>query len=124
MQHVLNLLAAIALLVWGTHTVRTGILRVMGGNLRQVLASSVRNPLLGLLAGLGVSSLLQSSTATCMIISNFVGQGIFVTSTALVMMLGADVGTSLMALCFSLDLSWPSPLLIVTGVVVFVANQN
>ena len=124
MQHVLNLLAAIALLVWGTHTVRTGILRVMGGNLRQVLASSVRNPLLGLLAGLGVSSLLQSSTATCMIISNFVGQGIFVTSTALVMMLGADVGTSLMALCFSLDLSWLSPLLIVTGVVVFVANQN
>ena len=63
MQHVLNLLAAIALLVWGTHTVRTGILRVMGGNLRQVLASSVRNPLLGLLAGLGVSSLLRSSTA-------------------------------------------------------------
>ena len=124
MQHLLNLLAAIALLVWGTHTVRTGILRVLGGDLRQVLAKSVRNPLLGLLAGLGVSSLLQSSTATCMIISNFVGQGVFVTSTALVMMLGADVGTSLMALCFSLDLSWLSPLLIVLGVVVFVANQN
>ena len=116
MQHLLNLLAAIALLVWGTHTVRTGILRVLGGDLRQVLARSVSNRFLGLLAGLGVSSLLQSSTATCMIVSNFVGQGIFVTSTALVMMLGADVGTSLMALCFSFDLSWLSPLLIVVGV--------
>ena len=124
MQHLLNLLAAIALLVWGTHTVRTGILRVLGGDLRQVLARSVNNPLLGLLAGLGVSSLLQSSTATCMIVSNFVGQGVFVTSTALVMMLGADVGTSLMALCFSFDLSWLSPLLIVVGVVTFVANQS
>mgnify|MGYP003340026274 FL=1 len=124
MQHLLNLLAAIALLVWGTHTVRTGILRVLGGDLRQVLARSVSNRFLGLLAGLGVSSLLQSSTATCMIVSNFVGQGIFVTSTALVMMLGADVGTSLMALCFSFDLSWLSPLLIVVGVVTFVANQS
>lgn len=124
MQHLLNLLAAIALLVWGTHTVRTGILRLMGGDLRQLLARSVRNPCLGLLAGLSVSSLLQSSTATCMIVSNFVGQGIFVTSTALVMMLGADVGISLMALCFSLDLSWLSPLLIVAGVTIFVSNQS
>jgi len=124
MQHLLNLLAAIALLVWGTHTVRTGILRVLGGDLREWLARSVRNPVLGLLAGLGVSSLLQSSTATCMIVSHFVGQGIFVTSTALVMMLGADVGTSLMALLFSFDLSWLSPLLIVIGVVMFVTNQN
>ena len=124
MQHLLNLLAAIALLVWGTHTVRTGILRVLGGNLRDWLVSSVSNPVLGLLAGLGVSSMLQSSTATCMIVSNFVGQGIFVTSTGLVMMLGADIGTSLMALFFSFDLSWLSPLLIVAGVLMFVTNQN
>lgn len=124
MQHLLNLLAAIALLVWGTHTVRTGILRVLGGDLREWLVRSVSNPLLGLLAGLGVSSMLQSSTATCMIVSNFVGQGIFVTSTALVMMLGADIGTSLMALFFSFDLSWLSPLLIVVGVLMFVTNQN
>jgi phosphate:Na+ symporter len=118
------LLAAIALLVWGTHTVRTGILRVLGGSLRDLLASSMNKPALAFVSGLGVSSLLQSSTATCLIVSSFVGQGIFLTSTALIMMLGADVGTSLMALMFSFDLSWLSPLLIVLGVVVFVANQN
>ncbi|MEY3145653.1 MAG: hypothetical protein RL342_1324, partial [Pseudomonadota bacterium] len=43
MTHLLNLLAAIALLVWGTQLVRTGILRVLGANLRQVLARSVAN---------------------------------------------------------------------------------
>jgi phosphate:Na+ symporter len=124
MYNLLNLLAAIALLVWGTHTVRTGILRVLGGSLRDLLASSMNKPALAFVSGLGVSSLLQSSTATCLIVSSFVGQGIFLTSTALIMMLGADVGTSLMALMFSFDLSWLSPLLIVLGVVVFVANQN
>ena len=47
LTHLLNLLAAIALLVWGTQLVRTGILRVFGGNLRNVLAKSYgsRNPI-------------------------------------------------------------------------------
>jgi len=97
MQHLLNLLAAIALLVWGTHMVRTGVLRVMGGKLRDALAEGMSHKGLGLLAGMGVSSALQSSTATCLIVSAFVGQGLLSTSAALVMMLGADVGTSLMA---------------------------
>ena len=52
MQHLLNLFAAIALLVWGTHTVRTGILRVLGEDLRQVLARSVSNRFAAMLAGL------------------------------------------------------------------------
>ena len=124
MQHLLNLLAAIALLVWGTHTVRTGILRVLGENLRQVLARSVDNRLTALLAGLGVTSLIQSSTATCLIVSSFVGQGMIASGAALAVMLGADIGTSLMAVVFSFDLSWLSPLLIVVGVVLFISRQN
>ena len=43
MLHLLNLLAAIALLVWGTHIVRTGMLRVLGENLRRVLSKSFTN---------------------------------------------------------------------------------
>ena len=44
MKHLLNLLAAVALLVWGTQLVRTGILRVFGARLRQMIARSVRTP--------------------------------------------------------------------------------
>ena len=43
MKHLLNLLAAIALLVWGTHLVRTDVLRVFGANLRVLLARGMRN---------------------------------------------------------------------------------
>src|SRR5204863_501601 len=113
MLPLLNLLAAIALLVWGTHIVRTGMLRVFGENLRRILALSFGNRFRALIAGLGVRSLVQSSTATCLIVASFVGKNLVTTSAALAVMLGADVGTSVMAVVFSLDLSWLSPLLIV-----------
>ena len=124
MTHLLNLLAAIALLVWGTHLVRTGILRVLGANLRSVLAKSVSNRFTAALSGLGVTALVQSSTATALIVSSFVGQGLMNLPSALAVMLGADIGTSLMAVAFSRDLSWLSPLFIFIGVVLFIARQS
>ena len=124
MTHLLNLLAAIALLVWGTHLVRTGILRVLGANLRIVLAQSVSSRLKATVAGIGVTALLQSSTATALIVSAFVGQGLVTLPAALAVMLGADIGTSLMAVAFSRDLSWLSPLFIFVGVVLFISRQS
>ncbi len=124
MLHLLNLLAAIALLVWGTHIVRTGMLRVFGENLREVLSRSVSNRFTAALAGLGVTSLVQSSTATCLIVASFVGTGLVGTAAGLAVMLGADIGTALMVAVFSFDLSWLSPLLIFVGVVMFISRQN
>ncbi len=124
MIHLLNLLAAIALLVWGTHIVRTGVLRVFGENLRHVLSRSFSNRFKAAIAGLGVTSLVQSSTATCLIVASFVGTGLVGTGAALAVMLGADVGTALMAVVFSFDLSWLSPLLIFVGVVMFLSREN
>ncbi len=124
MKHLLNLLAAIALLVWGTHLVRTGILRVFGANLRRILARSVGNRFTAALSGIGVTALVQSSTATALIVSSFVGQGLITLPLALAVMLGADIGTSLMAVVFSFDLSWLSPLCIFAGVVLFVSRPE
>jgi phosphate:Na+ symporter len=124
MKHLLNLLAAIALLVWGTHLVRTGILRVFGANLRNILAHSVANRWTAAMSGLGVTALVQSSTATALIVSSFVGQGLVSLPLALAVMLGADVGSSLMAVVFSFDLSWLSPLFIFVGVVLYLSRES
>jgi phosphate:Na+ symporter len=124
MTHLLDLLAAVALLVWGTHLVRTGILRVFGENLHHVLARAAGNRYLALLSGIGVTALVQSSTATALITSSFVGQGLIALPLAFAVMLGADVGTSLMAVVFSFDLSWLSPLFIFAGVVLFISRQE
>ncbi len=124
MQTLLNLLSSVALLVWGTHIVRTGILRVFGANLRHILARSVSNRAKAFGSGLGVTALVQSSSATALIASSFVGQGLIALGPALAIMLGADVGTALMALVFSLDLRWLSPLLIIGGVVTFLPRKS
>lgn len=124
MKHLLNLLAAIALLVWGTHLVRTGILRVFGANLRHALTRSIRNRFTAAFSGIAVTALVQSSTATSLIVSSFVGQGMVILPLALSVMLGADIGTSLMAVLFSFDLSWQSPLCIFIGVVLFVSRPD
>lgn len=124
MLHLLNLLAAIALLVWGTHIVRTGMLRVFGENLRHVLSRSFSNRFKAAFAGVGVTGLVQSSTATCLIVASFVGTGLVDTAAALAVMLGADVGTAIMAVVFSFDLSWLSPLLIFVGVLIFISREN
>lgn len=121
---LLNFLASVALLIWGTHIVRTGILRVYGTNLRRVLSKSIANRFSAFLAGLGVTGLLQSSSATALITSSFVSQNLIGLAAALAIMLGADVGTSLIAQLFSLDLSWLSPLLIFFGVLFFLPRRN
>ncbi len=124
MKHLLNLLAAVALLVWGTQLVRTGILRVFGAKLRQIIARSVRTPFKAALSGVGVTAVVQSSTATALIVSSFVGQGLMALPAALAVMLGADVGSSVMTVVFSLDLSWLSPLFIFAGVVLYLPRQD
>ena len=97
MKHLLNLLAAVALLVWGTHMVRTGVLRVFGANLRSLLARSMGNRFSAALSGIGVTALVQSSTATSLMTSSFVGQGLITLPAALAVMRGADIGTALMS---------------------------
>ena len=124
MTTLLNLIAAIALLVWGTHIVRTGVLRVYGAGLRQVLRRSMNGQATAFLAGLGVTGLLQSSTATALLTSSFVAQGLLTTAAALAVMLGADVGTAAMVQVLSLNLRWLAPLAITVGVVVYLSRRN
>ena len=99
------------------------ILRLFGGTLRRLLRISVANPLHAFFAGVGITALIQSSTATALIVASFAGQGLIGTAQALAVMLGADVGTSLVTVVLSFDLSWLSPLLIFVGVVLFLSRQ-
>jgi phosphate:Na+ symporter len=123
MQTLLSILSGVALLVWGTHIVRSGVLRVFGGNLRTVLAGSVASRYHAFLAGLGVTALVQSSSATALIASSFVSKGLMGLAPALAIMLGADVGTSLVVQLFSFDLSWLAPLAIAGGVILHLSRK-
>ncbi|WP_223459152.1 MULTISPECIES: Na/Pi cotransporter family protein [unclassified Pseudomonas] len=124
MLTLLNLLSAVALLIWGTHIVRTGILRVYGTNLRHVIGQNMSKRWLTFVSGIVVTAMVQSSNATAMLVTSFVGQGLMALTPALVTMLGADVGTALMARVLTFDLSWLSPLLIFVGVIFFLSRKQ
>jgi len=90
-----------------------------GSEIRSALGASLNNRFKAFLSGLGVTMLLQSSSATALLTSSFSGQGILTTATALAILLGADVGTTLVAQILTFDLSALSPLLIALGVAMF-----
>ena len=102
--------------------VRTGVLRAYGGDLRHFVGVGMRRRLSAFGVGLGVTTVLQSSTATALITASFAERGLMATAPALAVMLGADVGTSLVAQILSFDLGVVSPLLIVIGVAAFSAG--
>src|SRR5689334_19637610 len=99
-------LGSVALLLWGVRMVRTGMTRAFGATLRQVVSASTRSAVRAFLAGIGVTGLLQSSTATAILLASFAARGLIVLPAALIMMLGANIGTSLTAQVFAFDVTW------------------
>lgn len=110
------------MLLWGTRMVRTGIMRAYGGDLRRILGAGTRNRFAAFFSGLTVTALLQSSTATALLTTSFAGRELVAVAPALAIMLGADVGTTLVAQVFSLNIHWLSPLLVLVGVVSFMSG--
>lgn len=116
---LLHLAGGVALLTWGLHMVESGIMRAWGAGLRQVMAGSLSNRFKAFFAGMGVTAVLQSSTATGLIASAFAGRKLMTPVTGLAIMLGANVGSTLIVQAFSLDLSWLSPACLVIGMAMF-----
>ena len=104
--------------------VRIGITDAWGSEVRSALGASLSNRFKAFFAGLGVTMLLQSSSATALLTSSFSGQGILTTATALAVLLGADVGTTIVAQVLTFDLSALSPFLIAIGVAMFTYSDG
>ncbi|MBS0235331.1 MAG: Na/Pi cotransporter family protein [Proteobacteria bacterium] len=116
---LIELAGFIALLLWGTHMVQTGVQRAFGANLRAILGAALQTRLRAFIAGMGVTALLQSSTATGLMISGFAAAGFVELAPALAAMLGANVGTTLIVQVLSFDVGVLAPVLILIGVIMF-----
>jgi phosphate:Na+ symporter len=116
---LLDLLGGVALLLWGLHMVHSGILRAFGPDLRLLLAGALKNRFAAFMAGLGLTALLQSSTATALITTSFTAEGLVSLVPALAIMLGANVGTTLIVQVLSFNLAAAAPVLFILGLVAF-----
>ena len=116
---LLDLMGGVALLLWGLHMVHSGIVRAFGSDVRRVLSGALRTRFRAFLAGVGITALLQSSTATALMVSSFAADGLVNLVPALAMMLGANVGTSLIVQLLSFNISAAAPVLLAIGVLAF-----
>jgi phosphate:Na+ symporter len=116
---LLDLIGGVALLLWGLHMVYSGILRAFGPDLRRVLSKALGNRFAAFAAGLGLTALLQSSTATALMTASFTAEGMVALVPALAIMLGANVGTTLIVQVLSFNIAAAAPVLFVVGLVAF-----
>jgi phosphate:Na+ symporter len=116
---LIELAGHVGLLLWGTHMVGSGVQRGFGAELRQWLGRNLDNRLHAFLTGLGVTTLLQSSTATGLLATSFAATGVIALAPALAVMLGANVGTALLTQLLSFNVALVGPPLVLAGVLAF-----
>jgi phosphate:Na+ symporter len=116
---LVKLAGSVALLLWGIRMVQTGVQRAFGAKLRGFLGHALRDRFRAFLAGVGVTAILQSSTATGLMVTGFAADGLVGLMPALAVMLGANVGTTLIVQVLSFDVAEVAPALILIGVLMF-----
>jgi phosphate:Na+ symporter len=116
---ILDLMGGVALLLWGLHMVHSGVVRAFGADLRRLLGIALQSRLRAFLAGAFVTAILQSSTATGLMAASFVTAGTLDLAPALAVMLGANVGTTLVVQILSFNITVVTPVLLLTGVIAF-----
>ena len=106
---LISLLGGVALLLWGARMIRTGMMRAFGASLRRAIGVWTSNRVKAALAGTMAAAMVQSSTATALMVCAFVAHGALATAPALAVMLGADLGAAIGAQIFTSGIAvlWP-----------------
>ena len=121
---LLTLMGGVALLLWSVRMVRTGMTRAFGASLRSLIGKACSNRFNAFATGIGVTGLLQSATATALLLASFASRKLVALPLALAIMLGADVGTALVAQVYTIDIKWIWAGLLFVGVVLFNASDK
>ena len=116
---LLHLAGYVALLLWGMHMVHSGIVRAFGGHLRQALAIGLQSRWKAFLVGMGITALLQSSTATALMSTSFIAAGFMTLVPALAVTLGANVGTTLIVQVLTFNVAAVAPAFVLAGLIAF-----
>jgi len=116
---LLDLMGGVALLLWGLHMVHSGIVRAFGADIRRILNVALGNRLKAFVTGVGMTAVLQSSTATALMVTSLTAGGMVALVPALAVMLGANVGTTLVVQVLSFNISAVAPILLAGGVFAF-----
>ncbi|MGB9904161.1 MAG: Na/Pi symporter, partial [Desulfotomaculales bacterium] len=122
---VFGLLGGIGILLYGIQVMGDGLQKILGRQLRHLLESVTKNPLLGVLAGIAITILFQSSTATSVILVGLASAAVITLRQCMPVILGADIGTTVTAQLIALKFTELSLLIVGIGApLVFFARQD
>jgi phosphate:Na+ symporter len=116
---LLDLMGGVAMLLWGLHMVQSGMLRAFGPQLRRLLSNALGNRVAAFVAGLALTAILQSSTATGLMTASFAAEGLVALVPALAIMLGANVGTTLIVQVLTFNVAAAAPAFFILGLIAF-----
>jgi phosphate:Na+ symporter len=121
---LLHLAGAIALMLFATRMVRTGVERAYGDVLRYKLRTTMRNPILAVLAGTALAIAFQSSTAVTLLVGSFAGAGIVSGMAGQLAVRGAEIGSALVVKLLTFDLTLLVPICLTAGTIMFMATER
>lgn len=100
---ILTMIGGLALFLFGMNTMGDGLSKVSGGRLEKILEKLTNNPIKAVLVGCGVTAVIQSSSATTVMVVGFVNSGIMKLSQAVGIIMGANIGTTVTSWILSLS---------------------
>lgn len=124
--NMMGLLGGLALFLYGMQMMSTGLESVAGNKMRVILEKLTANRFVGVLVGALITAIIQSSSATTVMVVGFVNSGMMTLSQAIWIIMGANIGTTITGQLIALDVGAIAPLIAFLGVaaVVFLKNEK
>ncbi|MFQ9933790.1 MAG: Na/Pi cotransporter family protein [Lachnospiraceae bacterium] len=124
--HIMGLLGGLALFLYGMHMMSTGLEAAAGNKMKQILERLTKNPILGVLVGAVITAIIQSSSATTVMVVGFVNSGMMTLRQAVWIIMGANIGTTITGQLIAMDIGLIAPLIAFIGVamVVFMKKEK
>ncbi len=126
MTELLGLLGGLALFLYGMQMMSNGLEDAAGNKMKRILEKLTANRFLGVLVGAGITAVIQSSSATTVMVVGFVNSGMMTLKQAVWIIMGANIGTTITGQLIALDIGLIAPLIAFLGVaaIVFLKNEK
>ncbi|MDE6196171.1 MAG: Na/Pi cotransporter family protein [Erysipelotrichaceae bacterium] len=126
LSYILKLLVGLALFMYGMHMMSNGLEQTAGDKLKSILEKLTKNRFLAILVGTGITAVIQSSSATTVMVIGFVNSGLMKLHKAVWIIMGANIGTTITGQLIALDIKMIAPIFAIIGtfMVTFLKNKK
>ena len=120
----LGLMGGLALFLYGMQMTSTGLEAAAGDRMKNILERLTSNRFMGILVGVGITALIQSSSATTVMVVGFVNSGLMKITQAVWIIMGANIGTTITGQLIALDVGEIAPLFAMAGLGIFQERET